>query len=430
MKLYTHRKLKRRRAVAGIVASVILFAMIFSIGTTYFLFVNNQNLSYNQSLVNRGNALQDRMNELFTVSSILTLSSNLGFTLQNTGNIPVSVVSVLLSDSSGNLLKVYQSPTPQTTPALPYAVNPGVTSGTIDTGYPYVSLNTYFLRVVTSRGNGQTVQYPPNVPNYVLHAQASGSLTIDMSTFKWLTPTGDTQAGNAVGGYPALSLKVSQKVVFKVTFTNTDSNNRGITLWPQSAVSVLAVKQGSSADVTQSLFYIVDSINNPLTSVTAYNSSATRPMIYVPINTPVTLYFGVDTPLGSSINSVPNLANIPFVALFTLVGQYSDKSLYGQTIPYPAGIVTGSSAIVSPLSGGNGAIVTVNCGLGCSFRPNRIAFIGWIGSTGLITTLTKTTTDVSGNINTTFTVPTAAAGYYGLVVSDYVNSVFFTFQHT
>src|SRR5712691_10733264 len=167
MKLYTHRERKRRRAVAAIIASVIMFAMLFTTGTAYFLFVNNQNQAYSQSLVSRGNALQDRLNELFTVNTKLSGTNTLGFTLMNTGNVPISVASVLLMSSSGNVLCLYRNPSAQspcatnTTPALGGAVNPGVTSGLFDSGYAYVSPNTYSLRVVTSRGNGQTQSYPP-----------------------------------------------------------------------------------------------------------------------------------------------------------------------------------------------------------------------------------------------------------------------------
>jgi hypothetical protein len=42
------------------------------------------------------------------------------------------------------------------------------------------------------------------------------------------------------------------------------------------------------------------------------------------------------------------------------------------------------------------------------------------------------TMDGSGNVPSgiTFTVPTATPGWYTLVISDYINTVFMTFQHT
>jgi hypothetical protein len=53
-------------------------------------------------------------------------------------------------------------------------------------------------------------------------------------------------------------------------------------------------------------------------------------------------------------------------------------------------------------------------------------------SNGVITTVKTFTIDGSGNIPSgiTFTVPTAPVGFYTIIVSDYTNSVFMTFQHT
>ncbi len=410
--------------------------MLFTVGTSYFIFINSGNLLYVQSLSSRTTGVQDSLYETATVTAILQ-STHIQFYANNTGSSPLNVTAAYVLDSSGNVLKCLGVGIPTgsscyfSTTALSTGVNPGKGSATVDTGYVYVS-GTDTVKIITAKGNTFSATYPQTLPNYAVQAQSSGSLTVDMSTFRWFKPTGDTQAGNNVGGYPAISLKAGQNVVFKVTFTNRDAQNRVVTLWPQSSISVLAIKQGSTADVTQSLYYIIDSINNPLTSLTAYNSSATRPMITLAMNTPVALYFGADTPLGSSINSVPNSPNTPFAAIFTLVGQYSDKTLYGQTIPYPSGVVTGASASLSAYSGANSATITPSCGTGCGLKTNRIAFIGWIDSTNSVTVLTKFTTDGSGNIpsGTTFTVPTASAGYYTIMVSDYSNSVFFTFNHT
>src|SRR2546426_10438077 len=69
---------------------------------------------------------------------------------------------------------------------------------------------------------------------------------------------------------------------------------------------------------------------------------------------------------------------------------------------------------------------------GNGFNPSARAFVGWIDSTGKITSLTKFTMNGSGNIpaGTTFQVPSGSAGFYTILVSDYSNSVFRTFQHT
>jgi hypothetical protein len=128
------------------------------------------------------------------------------------------------------------------------------------------------------------------------------------------------------------------------------------------------------------------------------------------------------------MNSLAILPN-PFHALFEFTGQYDDQTLYGQTIPYPVGIVTGATASQSASAGTTGAIITVT---GNGFKRNAKGFVGWIDSTGKISTLTKFTSDGSGNLPSgiTFQVPSRAAGYYTIMVSDYVNTTFMTFWHT
>ena len=55
-----------------------------------------------------------------------------------------------------------------------------------------------------------------------------------------------------------------------------------------------------------------------------------------------------------------------------------------------------------------------------------------MNSAGVITTVKTFTMSGTGNLpaGLTFQVPTASAGYYTIIVSDYVNSAFMTFQHT
>ena len=251
------------------------------------------------------------------------------------------------------------------------------------------------------------------------------------------------QTGALVNGYPAVSVPGScqqyyyqcpnaPNIVFQITFTNEDPKGRSVTLWPQSSLSVdTMIYSGGADDNYVTSFYIVDGLNNPTvpTGVIAYNS--TKPYIVLPVNTPVTIYFGADTPLSSNMQQVSNADLAPYEALFTLTGMYSDNTLFGQTIPFPSGIVTGSQTSLSTTVGTAGSSVTVTtpqCTYngGC-FLPNRAGYVGWIGPDGAITVLAQFTTDGNGNIDTSFTVPNVSAGYYTVMVSDYVNSVFFTF---
>jgi hypothetical protein len=257
---------------------------------------------------------------------------------------------------------------------------------------------------------------------------------------------GNPQTGALVGGYPAVAVPGScqqwwggcpsaPNIIFQITFTNEDPKGRSVTLWPQSSMSVQTmIYSGGADDVFVTSFYIVDGLNNAQypTGVYAYNS--THDFVVLPVNTPVTIYFGANTPLSSNMQQVSNADLAPFEALFTLSGQFSDKTLFGQTIPFPSGIVTGSLVTLSATSGNTNTVITVttpSCSQngGC-FLPNRMGYVGWIDSTNSITVLATFTTDSNGNINTSFTVPNYVPGYYTLIISDYVNSIFYTFTHS
>src|SRR5205807_7282716 len=244
------------------------------------------------------------------------------------------------------------------------------------------------------------------------------------------------QSGNSVGGYSAIGVPNEASLVFQITFTNQDPQGRSVTIWPQSALAVSAVKCTGGEDggcgeeegaSTINPYYIIDGINGGVNGIVAYNS--TQSYVTLALGVRTTLYFGARNPLGSSVNSINEDLQSLFMAFFTLTGQYSDGKLYGQTIPYPVGIVTGAEGSTSITTGGTGASVTVT---GDGFNRNARAFVGWIDSTGKITTLKTFTTDGSGNVpaGTTFTVPSASAGFYTIIVSDYSNTVFRTFQHS
>jgi hypothetical protein len=95
-------------------------------------------------------------------------------------------------------------------------------------------------------------------------------------------------------------------------------------------------------------------------------------------------------------------------------------------------MVTQANAAASPTAGANGVSVTISCSNPCNFPANTKGFVGWMDSKGVITTVKTFTIDGSGNIPSgiTFAVPTAPVGFYTIVVSDYLNTVFMTFQHT
>ena len=57
----------------------------------------------------------------------------------------------------------------------------------------------------------------------------------------------------------------------------------------------------------------------------------------------------------------------PFTGFFALEGQYSDGTLFGLTVPYPAGMVTQANAQTNPTAAAKGTTVTVSCTSPCHF---------------------------------------------------------------
>ena len=84
--------------MAGIISAVILFSMLFSVGTGYFLFVNTTNTLYVQSLSDRTSAMQAQLNEALGVASAAGSNNHLTLTVTNNAAISTNITGVLLID--------------------------------------------------------------------------------------------------------------------------------------------------------------------------------------------------------------------------------------------------------------------------------------------------------------------------------------------
>jgi len=240
------------------------------------------------------------------------------------------------------------------------------------------------------------------------------------------------QSGIQVNGYPTMGVSSGASLAWEVTFTNVDPLHRPITIWPQTELAIGSAEyDGFDTDYTQAHYYIIDGLNSGSTTVTAYTKTSGS-FITLAYNVPTTLYFAATAALGSTTQAFGTNVLTPFEAYFALTGIFSDGTLFGETIPYPYGIITQASAYTTPTSGATGNTVTVSCTSPCHFTANAKGLVEWINSAGQMTQVTTFTMSGSGNIpsGVTFQVPSVAAGYYTIEVTDYINSVFMTFQHT
>ncbi|MDA4123929.1 MAG: hypothetical protein OK438_00570 [Thaumarchaeota archaeon] len=188
---------RRRRAVASILATMIMFAMLFSGGVGFLLFINQNSLINNQASAGRQATLQQASLEHLVVGVKLSSVADpwgqmgdLGLTLNNTGGATVTVLDVYVT----NVAKGQPVSNSQVTPGshylsvlgtgaqmgdlnvtLPLSISMGASTRTMSgcisgktgcdlaiskTSYPYVSGTTVLVSVLTSTGNIFSAQYP------------------------------------------------------------------------------------------------------------------------------------------------------------------------------------------------------------------------------------------------------------------------------
>src|SRR5256712_9393688 len=177
----------KRRAVSGFLSGLLLFSMIFSVGAGYFMFVINGESQYSQALANRTQGLQSKLVESLRITPASGASNHLVFTATNIGGTAANITDVFVLDPSG-VTHTYGLGFggSNTTPALPGGVTPQMTSESYDTGITIVP-GTYTIKVITHRGNAYTATYPVPPTSF---ASSTGSLTVDLSSFRWVQLTG------------------------------------------------------------------------------------------------------------------------------------------------------------------------------------------------------------------------------------------------
>jgi len=139
---------------------MFVFVMLFTVGTGYFVFVNDVNAGYVKGLGDRATALQDQISENLQVTGAAGAGNHLTLSFTNVGPIAANVTDVLLLDPGKTLHTYGLGFASNTAPALPTPVNIEATSPSLDTGLVIVA-GTYTIKVLTQRGNAFAAVYPP-----------------------------------------------------------------------------------------------------------------------------------------------------------------------------------------------------------------------------------------------------------------------------
>jgi hypothetical protein len=157
------RRRRSRPAISGLIAGLFVFGMIFTVGTGFFIFVNNVNTAYVKSLSDRSVAMQDQLSETLQVSGGAGVGNHLTITATNNGAKNANVTDVLVVDPAKILHTYGIGFASNTAPILPVPVSLAGSSPALDTGLVIVS-GTYTIKVITQRGNAFVNTYPPSSP--------------------------------------------------------------------------------------------------------------------------------------------------------------------------------------------------------------------------------------------------------------------------
>ena len=362
-----------RKAISGIIAAVILFAMLFSVGASYFLFINNNNGVFESVLFNNANAAAQRFNEILAVNTIQTSSNHIGFYANNTGGLTANMTSYYLLDSTGNVLNCagVGVPTPSCTSGSPFPVIINVGRGTanipstgtyVDTGVTPTSGATYTVKILTARGNVFSAAYPPTataLASQALSSGAIGDLYMAFSTFSHynVTTTGCPASGTSVpggksSGYCLMGNQAQQ----------------GFTVhYQMGGGSFLGAWGVSITNYNPNHVTITVDEYSLLMQLTMHGSSGLKPLIWYMVGNSSKVS---GTSLYPILQQFTNVA-LPYgVPTFLLFAENSNVCTSGQTTP-----CTNAGGSNMPATGCTGS----NCPNAGSTAPTFIVTHGWKG---------------------------------------------------
>jgi hypothetical protein len=223
---------QRRKAIAGILAGLIFFAMLFTVGLGLVLYTLNSYNTYNKAQVAANQNQQAKGAEsldLMSCSSTYPLpsagstsgypcsSADPSVWVENDGGTSVTIVSISISQNASGSISQIEAPsvppTTQPTPNLPVTIDVGGAQ-VLNTNELANSGDTYTIEFITQTGNTFSVVYPPVTANANMAKSTPSSSGIGFLSFNFETfyvypvSTGSgcstlSYAINSNGVYPA-----------------------------------------------------------------------------------------------------------------------------------------------------------------------------------------------------------------------------------
>ncbi|MBI3858687.1 MAG: Ig-like domain repeat protein [Thaumarchaeota archaeon] len=369
------RSVWKRKAISGIVAGILFFALLFTAGVGLVLFVNDLVGKYQQAQQQYQSDTTQRNAEAAALSTSGTAS--IFVSVNNTGRVPFQIVGAFITNKSGSSVSGGSGvlPSPRVVPmnvefnsSYPYSLDiwPGPSSVNISTGFSPESGAPYAVGIVTKAGNVFYARFPSQTPigsaahspvlaEIVTTLNASfifpGQSVFDQATLTGVTPAaGGTVTYNVWGlGEPCSSL-TTPDASFIVPVTNGTVppspsrlfNNTGFYSWDAFYTGDLQNDNATSACeplvVTATTGIITQVITTLSASVIVPPGSAfdqaTLTGVTINAGGNLTYYYFADGTCGSGRTAVNQVA-VSFGAAprsdsvnFPLSGLYSWDAVY------------------------------------------------------------------------------------------------------
>jgi hypothetical protein len=347
MKVDTSRTRLKRKAVSGILAAVIFFAMLFTTGMGLVLYTFSSYNNYDKANASAIEAAQAKVSESLLLRSCDSTTNQLpgispykgwacagsavGIWVQDTGGASVTVVALWIEDSTKGSVSL--GPVALSTP---YTFNPG-TAQIINTTSASIigTADTYAIALVTQVGNEFVATYPPP---YL--ANANPSITTTLSS---------TVIGSGGSVYDTAILSgVTSNAGGSVTYSYF---NAGTCSGAPNTVSIVAVSSGAVPPSSSHTFASTGSYSwHAIYSGDANNAAAVSPCepLDVTTNPGVTITTTLSAfviPTGASVYDTASLSGVTATA--------------GGTVTYnlfSSGFCSGPSSVISTVSVTNGVV--------------------------------------------------------------------------
>ncbi len=147
---------KKKKAISNIIAAIIMFVILFSIIIPLIFYIQNENVLYDSSVIERRSLDYYRSQEDLEVHAYEDLKdyNKIKVEAYNRGDISVIIERIWIIDRNSSLDGIYIfENNSDCKPDLPYLLNPREKVVTFDSGIKAKTGHFYDIKIVTRRGN-------------------------------------------------------------------------------------------------------------------------------------------------------------------------------------------------------------------------------------------------------------------------------------